>query len=427
MRGRLWQGVLIIGLVLSACARELDSFQPVNDYGATLQNTTAVFRNGGFEDWEGVTIPVHWTAAAFSDFYDTFDLTVNPFDSILRSTNVYEGLYSIELTWQKQEYDSPVLYQGFAAQPGTNYIATLWVVSATGAPKISIALKWFKADMTSAGYQATTSASVGTNWTRFILTNQCPWNASFGYFMILGNTSASYSGTIAADGAGLQSFGGGVMPTVENFKGPYAAVTNVNYDSNFHGTTPIADLYDMVPTAGSTSNGSWPIKGVITGLTVYSGAVSKRSFFVQDSSRGIYTYLSADATGIDDNAIGKVFSATVTRVQNYNGTVEITIATGISITTNEAPAAIYVTDITNSDPDMEGNVVRYTDVVANKSGGTYYFTVCPELYGWSSVGYVEGDTVTCLGPLTSYSGTLEISEYKAWPQTPGLYSFKHWE
>lgn len=205
------------------------------------------------------------------------------------------------------------------------------------------------------------------------------------------------------------------------FNGPYPATTTNNYDVSMQGTTSIQQIRDLIES-GNFSGQSYSVKAVITGLEVYSGAASKRKFFMQDYTAGVYVYLGSDLAAIDNNSIGKVIECTVTAGQNYNGVYEVTGITGATITTNDAPSAIYVVEVTNETGSNEGRVIRYTAEVSSIDGATYSFSGLPNLRGWYESNYEIGDVVMVVGPLTSYSGTLQINSYGAWPNTPGIYS-----
>lgn len=211
------------------------------------------------------------------------------------------------------------------------------------------------------------------------------------------------------------------------FKGPYPAITNKNYDPDFKGTTAIIDIKNAM-TNGDQSGKSWGIKAVITGLTVFNGSVSTRSIWIQDCTAGIYLYLGADLP-VNAGNLGAVITGTVTTVKSYYGVIEITAFSGTAvITTNGAPAAIYVKDITNASLSNDSMVVRYVGRVSdNTSGNVSFVQPVPMIYGIASgdsLDFSIGDVVTVIGPQTQHNGIPQIATKSAYPMDDATYCYK---
>ena len=425
-------------IALSACSeRTLDTQTPgLEDFRSIAGFTGSQdipFQNGNFEKWQDNGMPKVWIAGFVDYNYETSrnDLILSSstfFSTILKSFDAKDYLRSIQLAWGTKTSDYTeysVLYQCVTVPAGSNYIFSFYTKTVTGSPKVQALINIYTSKYELIAQKKTTALVPATNWTLISLTNQAPWTARYANLCIY--VSSSAIGTILVDEAYFTISGGGAKPAGTDpttFKGPYTKITNVNYPASFKGTTGIADLKALIPTTGQTITGSWAIKGVITGLTVYLDAPSKRVFYVQDTTGGMYCYANADAA-IDANSVGKVVEMTVTELKNYSGVREISKVSGApTVTTNGAPDAIYAKDLTWADPAQEGNVVRYTGKVT-VSGSTIEIGTLPAIYGLNDLGIIVGDTVTVVGPMTVHTDAYQVDSLHAYPNSDATYVIVH--
>jgi len=215
------------------------------------------------------------------------------------------------------------------------------------------------------------------------------------------------------------------------FKSSFTNITNINYPDTFHGTTTIAELRSIMESQGDFTGKSYQITGVITGLcySMYFSAFTSRQFYVQDSTGGIYFWLSVNQPLITTLSLGRVFSCTVTAAKSFKGLKEVAAVSGVSVTTAGAPSAIYVKDIKNMAGIDDGIVIRATgtvkEVKKNAAGVSvvYFNESIPPYYSVSGV-FTPGERVTMIGALCLDNGVPMINGYEVYPHVDTTYTSK---
>ncbi len=196
------------------------------------------------------------------------------------------------------------------------------------------------------------------------------------------------------------------------FKGPYPEITTSPYPSSFRGQSTIAELREAVTSdiEGTALPISFQIKGIITGMGSISSSTGRyRSLYIQDATGGIYFYYSTGFTEID---FGKIVEVRVTHAYKRFGAKQVTAFSGLTVRDPypTEPQAIYVKDITRSDLNDVGKVVRWAGrVLEIDRGNTVKFAGFPQIYAPSINGRIEaGDFITAIGPLTQYYNNPQI-------------------
>jgi len=213
------------------------------------------------------------------------------------------------------------------------------------------------------------------------------------------------------------------------FKGPYLTITNINYDASFHGATTIAQLRQIMETDGDFEGRAYPIKGVITGLCYFGSSFTSWQLYVQDSTGGIYFWVSGGVSGVTSSSLGQVLTCIVTGAKSYKGLKEVAAVSSPSVTPTGAPSAIYVKDIQDLAGTDDGIVIRATgtvkDVILDDSGAyiVSFNESIPLFYSINGV-YTPGQKVTVVGPLCLDAGIPMIDNFQGYPHADTTYSIK---